>query len=54
VAEAVSTLTAERASEIGQAALQRVLAEHTYDRRAAVLHRVLTDRMAGRRTEQAA
>jgi spore maturation protein CgeB len=43
-----------RDSEIGQAALRRVLAEHTYDRRAAVLHRVLTDLMAGRRTEQAA
>jgi spore maturation protein CgeB len=54
VAEAVRTLTAEQASEIGQAARQRVLAEHTYDRRAAALHRVLTDLMAGRRTEQAA
>jgi spore maturation protein CgeB len=54
VAEAVRTLTAERASEIGQAALQRVLAEHTYDRRAAVLHRALTDLMAGRTTVQAA
>jgi spore maturation protein CgeB len=54
VAEAVRTLTAERASEIGQAALRRVLAEHTYDRRAAVLHHVLTDLMAGRRTGQAA
>jgi spore maturation protein CgeB len=54
VAEAVRTLTAERASEIGQAALRRVLAEHTYDRRAASLHRVLTDLMASRRTEQAA
>jgi spore maturation protein CgeB len=54
VAEAVRTLTAERASAIGQAARQRVLAEHTYDRRAAVLHRALTDLMAGGRTEQAA
>jgi spore maturation protein CgeB len=54
VAEAISGLTPERASEIGQAALLRILAEHTYDRRAAVLHRVLTDLMAGRRTEQAA
>jgi spore maturation protein CgeB len=54
VAEAISALTPERASEIGQAALLRILAEHTYDRRAAVLHRVLTDLMAGRRTEQAA
>jgi spore maturation protein CgeB len=53
VAEAVRTLTAARASEIGQAALRRVLAEHTYDWRAAVLNRVLTDLMA-HRTEQAA
>jgi spore maturation protein CgeB len=54
VAEAVDALTPERASEIGQAALRRVLAEHTYDRRAAVLDGVLTGLMAGRRTEQAA
>jgi spore maturation protein CgeB len=54
VAEAVAGLTPERASEIGQAALRRVLAEHTYDRRAAALHRLLTDLMASRRTEQAA
>ena len=54
VAEAVGALTPERAREIGQAALRRVLAEHTYDRRAAVLHRVLIDLMAGRPAEQAA
>ncbi|MEA2726434.1 MAG: hypothetical protein QOF70_909 [Acetobacteraceae bacterium] len=54
VTEAVRSLTAEQARQIGQAALQRVLIEHTYDRRAAVLHHVLTDLMAGRRTEQAA
>jgi len=54
VAEAVRTLTAERAKEIGQAALRRVLAEHTYDRRAAALHRLLTELMASRETEQAA
>jgi spore maturation protein CgeB len=54
VAEAVGTLTDERAREIGQAALRRVLAEHTYDRRAATLHRLLTDLMASRRTERAA
>jgi spore maturation protein CgeB len=54
VAEAVRTLTAARASEIGQAALQRVLAEHTYDRRAAWLHNLLTALMTSRRTEQAA
>jgi spore maturation protein CgeB len=54
VAEAVDALTPERASEIGQAALRRVLAEHTYDRRAALLDGVLTNLMAGCRTEQAA
>ena len=54
VAEAVGVLTTERAGEIGRAALRRVLAEHTYDRRAAELHRVLTDLMASRRKEQAA
>src|SRR6195952_1840557 len=54
VAEGVCTLTSARASEIGQAALQRVLAEHTYDRRAALLHNLLADLTAGRRTERAA
>jgi spore maturation protein CgeB len=54
VAEAVGALTAERAKEIGQAALGRVLAEHTYDQRAAALHRLLTDLLASRRTERAA
>ena len=54
VAEAVAALTPERATEIGQAALRRVLAEHTYDRRAALLHRLLTDLMVSRRTGRAA
>lgn len=54
VAEALGALTAKRASEIGRAALQRVLAEHTYDRRATSLHRLLTDLMASRRTGRAA
>jgi spore maturation protein CgeB len=54
VAEAVRTLTAERVTEIGQAALRRVLGEHTYDRRAAALHRLLTNLLASRRTERAA
>jgi spore maturation protein CgeB len=54
VAEVVRTLTAERASAIGQAALRRVLAEHTYDRRAATLHNLLTERIASRGTERAA
>jgi spore maturation protein CgeB len=54
VAEAVRVLTPERACEIGQAALRRVLAEHTYDRRAATLHHLLTDLLARRKTERAA
>jgi len=35
VAEAVRSVTAERARRIGEAALRRVLAEHTYDQRGA-------------------
>jgi spore maturation protein CgeB len=54
VAEAVRTLTVERAGEIGQAALRRVFTEHTYDRRAALLHNLLTGMTASRRTEKAA
>jgi spore maturation protein CgeB len=54
VAEVVGTLTPARASEIGQAALRRVLAEHTYEGRATALHRLLTDLMASRKTERAA
>jgi spore maturation protein CgeB len=54
VAEVVDTLTPERAREIGRAAMRRVLAEHTYDRRAAVLHGVLISLMARRHTDQAA
>ena len=41
VAKIVRDLTAERAREIGQAALSRVLAEHTYAHRVAQLEAVL-------------
>ncbi len=41
VADAVRTLTPERAASIGQSALQRVLAEHTYDRRALLVDDLL-------------
>ena len=41
VARIVRDLTAERAREIGQAALARVLAEHTYAHRVALLESVL-------------
>ncbi|WP_031554540.1 CgeB family protein [Parvularcula oceani] len=40
VAEALGALSPERAEAIGQAALRRVLAEHTYDRRALEVERL--------------
>lgn len=40
VADIVASLTAEQAEEIGRRALTRVLAEHTYDRRAEEANRV--------------
>ena len=42
VAEHVASLTGERARAIGQAALRRVLADHTYDNRAVLVERLLT------------
>jgi spore maturation protein CgeB len=54
VVEALRSLTADRAAEIGKAALRRVLAEHTYDRRAASLHVLLTKLLETRRTRHAA
>ena len=44
VAEHVRSLTASRAKQIGDAALVRVLAEHTYDHRAALFDEVLNAR----------
>jgi spore maturation protein CgeB len=41
VAEHVRSLTAEKAKRVGQAALRRVLAEHTYAHRAELLEEVL-------------
>jgi spore maturation protein CgeB len=41
VAEMIRTLTPERAREIGENARARTLAEHTYDRRAAELDRLM-------------
>ena len=41
VAEALHSLTPERAAAIGQAALRRVLAHHTYDRRALLVDELL-------------
>ena len=52
VAEHLATLTDERARAIGQAALARVLAEHTYDLRAAEVDAVL--RSAAAKAREAA
>ncbi len=54
VADAVRSLTPDRAAGIGQAALSRILAEHTYGRRAATLHALLTDLRVRRRSMDAA
>jgi spore maturation protein CgeB len=54
VAEAIRSLTPVRAAEFGQAALRRVLAEHTYDRRAASLDRLLSRLLVDRRQGRAA
>ncbi len=54
VAEAVASLSPARARAIGQAALNRMLAEHTYDQRAVALHALLTETLAARHAGQAA
>jgi spore maturation protein CgeB len=43
VAEHLQTLTEQRAREIGQAALKRVLAEHTYALRGEQVHRIFQE-----------
>ncbi len=48
VAEHLHALTRERAAEIGRRALARVLAEHTYDRRAEQVERLLLPALSGR------
>jgi spore maturation protein CgeB len=50
VVEALAGLTPERAKAIGQAALARVLREHTYDRRAAVVDGLLRSALAEKRS----
>jgi spore maturation protein CgeB len=52
VAEHLDALTAERAEQIGQAALRRVLAEHSYDRRAEQVHHIFQQHRA--RAQEAA
>ena len=49
VVEAVRGVGAAEAARIGAAGRRRVLAEHTYDRRAVALDRVLRDALAQRR-----
>jgi spore maturation protein CgeB len=54
VAEHVRQLTRQRARSIGQAALQRVLGEHTYAHRGAEVDALFKREMAGRLQEVAA
>jgi spore maturation protein CgeB len=49
VADHVAGLTTERATEIGQAALKRVLSEHTYTHRGAEVDRILRKHVAMKR-----
>lgn len=49
VADHLASLTPDRAAAIGRAALERVLAEHTYDLRAARVDEVLREFHAARR-----
>jgi spore maturation protein CgeB len=50
----LAELTAERARDIGKRALARVLAEHTYERRARLVETFLTDALQRRRERVAA
>ncbi len=54
VADHVRDLTPDRAREIGQAALQRVLREHSYAQRGAEVDAILRQEMASRLEEVAA
>jgi spore maturation protein CgeB len=49
VAEHVRSLTPQRARAVGRAALRHVLAEHTYDHRAALVEAVLDGRRPAKR-----
>jgi spore maturation protein CgeB len=49
VVDLMRNLSVAKAAEIGRAAHRRILAEHTYDKRAAALNRVLSDALAARR-----
>ena len=54
VADHLRTLTRERARAVGEAALRRVLAEHTYAHRGAEVDALLKREMAARLEEVAA
>ena len=54
VAEHLAALSPARARAIGERARQRVLREHTYDQRAATVHRLLTEALARKREALAA
>nr|WP_321986433.1 glycosyltransferase [uncultured Lichenicoccus sp.] len=54
VVEALRGLDAGDAARIGQAGLARILREHTYDRRAVQLDRLLVETLAARRASVAA
>jgi spore maturation protein CgeB len=54
VAEHLEALTKERAAEIGQAALVRVLAEHTYRQRGAQVDAILRETLAFKRERRLA
>jgi spore maturation protein CgeB len=54
VAEHVRSLGPERARDIGQAALERVLSEHTYAHRGAQVDAIIREEMATRREEMVA
>ena len=54
VAAHLRTLTSERARRIGARALARIRAEHTYDRRAELVHRLLNEALARKRRTLAA
>ena len=53
VAARLAALTPERARAIGRRAQARILAEHTYDRRGALLDRLLTETLARKRRDAA-
>jgi spore maturation protein CgeB len=54
VAAVLAELSAERARRIGEAALARVLRDHTYERRAVMLDALLRQALAAKRREIAA